>query len=242
MKTANILILMALMVAAAAAEASAQIRPAPARRGFLNVSGGVQTGSRTIDVNQTFPVYGENATITTSQTVGSGALFDVSGGYRFKPVFAVAVGFSSFSNTSPSTGTAVIPDPLIFNNPKTVPLTIPDLSHSERAVYVAAVWFYEATNEFDVAFSIGPSFTMVSQEIASSATVATGTQNATPVVTKEDKTAPSILIGVDATYMFARNFGAGGFMRYVGGSVDLPSVSDLKVGGFQIGVGARVRF
>jgi hypothetical protein len=82
----------------------------------------------------------------------------------------------------------------------------------------------------------------VGQEVASSVTVAAGTQNVTPVVTKEKKTAASALIGVDGTYMVTENFGAGVFMRYVGGKVDLPSVADLKVGGFQIGAGGRVRF
>jgi len=241
MKTANILILAAFM-AAAAVEAGAQTTPAPATHGFLNINGGAQTGSNTINVNQTFPIYGENATLTTTQTIGSGVLFDISGGYRFKPVFAVALGFTNFSNTSPSSGTAVIPDPLVFAQPKTVPLTIPDLTHNERAVYVAAVWFYDVNNKADVAFSIGPAFTRVSQEVASSVTVATGTQNATPVVTKENKTAPGILIGVDGTYLFTRMVGAGLFLRYVSGSADLPSVQDLKVGGFQIGVGARLRF
>jgi hypothetical protein len=241
MKTAKMLILAALM-SAAAVEAGAQPGPAPANHGFLNINGGAQTGSHTINVNQTFPVYGENATLTTTQTIGSGALLDISAGYRFKPVFAVALGFSNFNNTSPSSGTAVIPDPLIFNQPKTVPLTIPDLTHSERTVYLAAVWFYDVNNKADIAFSIGPSFTRVSQEVASSVTVATGTQNATPVVTTENKTAPGVLIGVDGTYLFSRMFGAGLFLRYVGGKVDLPSVSGLRVGGFQIGAGARVRF
>jgi hypothetical protein len=39
-----------------------------------------------------------------------------------------------------------------------------------------------------------------------------------------------------------RRYGVGAFIRYAGATVDLPSVSDLKVGGFQIGGGLRVRF
>jgi len=42
--------------------------------------------------------------------------------------------------------------------------------------------------------------------------------------------------------LFTPRIGAGVFIRYAGGSVDLPSAPDVKVGGFQIGVGARVRF
>jgi hypothetical protein len=240
-KMVNILMLVALM-AAAAGEASAQTTRPPATLGFVNVNVGAQTASHSFDASQTFPLYGENATATTSQKVGSGTVFDISGGYRFKPTFGVAIGFSNFSNTSASAGVAVIPDPLIFGQPRSVVLSLPDLRHTERTVYFEAVWFYEVTGKIDVAFSIGPSFNRVGQEVVSSVTVAAGTQNATPVVTTEKKTAASALIGVDGTYMVTQTFGAGVFMRYVGGKVDLPSVSDLKVGGFQIGAGARVRF
>jgi hypothetical protein len=42
--------------------------------------------------------------------------------------------------------------------------------------------------------------------------------------------------------MFQPQLGAGVFLRYAGGSVDLPEVSNVKVGGFQGGFGLRLRF
>ena len=53
-------------------------------------------------------------------------------------------------------------------------------------------------------------------------------------------------IGADMTYSIHQNIGAGLLLRYTYGSIgfDLGNgeTSDIKVGGFQIAVGARVRF
>jgi hypothetical protein len=49
----------------------------------------------------------------------------------------------------------------------------------------------------------------------------------------------------DGTYLLMRRFGVGGFLRFTGGSVDTTvdnNTVGLDVGGFQIGVGGRVRF
>ena len=51
--------------------------------------------------------------------------------------------------------------------------------------------------------------------------------------------------GVDFAYMLTEQFGGGLFVRWAGGSVDIPAAGgtqSLGVGGFQTGVGIRVRF
>ena len=94
----------------------------------------------------------------------------------------------------------------------------------------------------DVALFIGHSFIHVTQGLVSGATIPSGTQTVNLTVGSEEGTAKGVNVGVDGNYLFTRNFGAGIFIRYAGGSVDLPSAPDLKVGGFQAGIGARVRF
>jgi hypothetical protein len=57
-------------------------------------------------------------------------------------------------------------------------------------------------------------------------------------------------VGADVSYYFTERFGAGGFLRWAGGSTDIEvlDASNLRqevktdVGGFQAGFGARVRF
>ena len=131
---------------------------------------------------------------------------------------------------------------LVFDQPSTVTSTQPGLAHSENGVHLQAVWFIPATDKIDVALSIGPSFIHVTQELVSTVTIPSGTQSVNIAVGSEEGTAKGVNVGVDGNYLFTRNIGAGIFIRYAGGSVDLPSAPDLSVGGFQIGIGARIRF
>jgi hypothetical protein len=235
-------LVMAMLVAAAAANANAQTQPPPANLGFVNVSFGSQPASRDVTTSQSFPLYGETATFTTVQENGSGAVFDITGGYKIRPSYGVAVGFSNFSNTTDAALASSIPDPLIFDRPRAATGSVSDLKHSERGIHLQAVWFLPVTDKIDVALSAGPSFIMVSQDLVTSLAVPTGSQTGTPVVTTEKKTGIGINVGFDGAYMVTRNFGAGLFLRYAGAKVDLPAVADLSVGGFQVGAGVRVRF
>jgi hypothetical protein len=118
--------------------------------------------------------------------------------------------------------------------------TVDSLSHSEKTFYLQALWTIPVTDKMDASFSFGPSFINVSQELVSSVSVTGGT--ATPLTETQSDTAKGFNVGADLSYMLNPRYGVGGFVRYVGGSVGLPSVTELKVGGFQIGGGARLRF
>jgi hypothetical protein len=238
--TTRVLIL-ASLTAVARSEARAQVPAAPPSMGFVNINVGAQAASRSVEVIQTFPLYGETARVTTSASVGSGALFDISGGYNVWGPVTAAIGFSNFSKSNDATGTASIPDPLATNRPATVQVSQTGLHHSERAVHLQALWLFPVTNEFDVTVALGPTIFRVTQEITS-VTVPPGTQTVVPSVASERKTTVGANFQVDGNYMVTRRFGAGGFIRYAGAKVNLPSVADLHVGGFHIGGGLRVRF
>src|SRR5438552_10969592 len=242
--TTRILILASLAVAGGS-EARAQVPAAPPSMGFVNINVGGQAASRSVEVNQTFPLYGETARVTTSESVGSGALFDISGGYRVWRNVSAAIGFSNFSKSSDASGAASIPNPLIFGQPAAVSLSQSGLHHSERAVHIMASWLFPVTNEFDVTFAVGPSVFSAKQEVIS-VNVPPGTQSANASVGSESKSGVGAIVQVDGNYMLRRKWraawGAGAFMRYAGAKVDLPSVPGMKVGGFQLGVGLRARF
>ena len=78
--------------------AAAQTQTTPTKF-FVDVNGGAQTQSRSIDTSTSFPLYGETAVINTAQGVDGGGLFDLSVGYRL-PVtygpgtFGVGIGVS----------------------------------------------------------------------------------------------------------------------------------------------------
>ena len=241
-KTTSVLVLMAGLAMAVASEAQAQTRPAPASAGFVNISVAAQLQTRNLGTTSTFTLYDEKATLTTSQPIEKGVVFDVSGGYRVWHGVAIGAGYSSFSTTSTASVVATIPHPLYFDQPKTTTTTATDLEHTERGVHLQAVWFVPVNEKIDVALSAGPSFILVTQGLVTSVTVPPGTQNATVVTGTEDGTAIGVNLGLDGTYLFTRNVGLGLMLRYAGGSVDLPSAPGLSVGGFQAGLGLRMRF
>ena len=240
-KTSRILAISTVLLIAARSEARAQTSPAPANLFFVNVNVGAQPSRRLIEKNQSLPVFGETASISTSQPIRNGAMFDITGGYRVWHGLFVGVGFSSFGRDSDAAVVATIPNPLFFDQPLTVTTTQTALAHTEKGVHLQAVWFIPTIDNIDVSVSIGPSFIHVKQEVVSAA-IPSGTQTLSLTVGSEEGTAKGVTVGVDGNYLFTKNLGAGIFMRYVGGTVDLPSAPDLKVGGFQIGLGARVRF
>jgi hypothetical protein len=242
MRTRATVLLATAAIIAIASIVSAQTPPAPFERAYVNVNVAFQPQSRDFDTATSFSIYDETANVIGRHHVGGGALFDISGGYKVWHDIRVGVGFSSFGDTSEASFVASIPHPDFPNEHATITTTLSDLEHTERAVYVQAVYFMPITNNFDLAFGIGPTFIHVSQDLITGASVPAGTQNATPILEKQSATATGINVSFDGTYLFTRRYGAGLFLRYSGASVDLPAVSNVNVGGFQIGIGGRVRF
>ena len=81
-KTSRILIIATVLVAGAHVEAGAQSSSAPASLGFVNINVGAQPASRTIEKHETRSVFGETATLSASQPIKHGVIFDMSAGYR----------------------------------------------------------------------------------------------------------------------------------------------------------------
>jgi hypothetical protein len=233
---------LALLPVLAAVEVSAQVSPAPAKKGFIGVSFGAQPRRQTIQTTTSLGVYQETATFDTSQPIGNGAIIDVTGGYRVWENLYVGVGFSSFSKNSDSTVTARIPSPLFFDSFKTTDFTQPNLEHKERNVYVQGMYFFDVTEKVDVAIYGGAAFIGVTQSFFGAYGVEPGTQNLTYRVDNQSVRTTGGTVGVEGTYLVRRNIGVALFARYVSGTVNFPILGDVKAGGIHAGVGARYRF
>jgi len=233
------LALAAALVLAGSTGARAQTQNA--RPFFADVNIGAQTQSRTIDTSTSFPLYGETAVINASQAVDGGALFDFSGGYRVVPQFGVAVGVSIFSKSGAGALASSIPSPIALNKPATSTATATDLKHREVATHIMVSYVRPIAEDFEVAVFAGPSFFRLTQDVLS-ATVPAGTQNTTVATQSEKANATGGNVGVNVNYTLGPNYGVGVFLRYAGTTVDLPSAAGVKVGGFQLGIGLRLRF
>ena len=234
--------LMCLVACAVASPASAQATWT--NQGFVNANVGVQVGSQDFTVATPFEIYGEAGSVSSTMDVSGGGLFDVSGGYKVWRNLAVGLGYSFTRGSADAAVSASVPDPLLFDQPRQVSGTAPDLDHQEQALYLTGTWMVPVTEKVDVGLAFGPTIFFVKQEVANGVDVTEPGPSLNRVnVGSIDETAVGIHLGVDVTYLVTPRIGVGGLARYSWGAIDVENASDdLKAGGFQIGAGVRIRF
>lgn len=234
--------LLCLVLCAAATPAQAQMQWTD--KAFFNVNAGLQIGSQDLAVTTPFDIYGESGSVASTLDVKGGGLFDLSAGYKVWRNLAIGIGYSGTDAKTDANIEARVPDPLLFDAPRTVNSSVSDVQHSEHAVNVTGTWMIPVTDKVDVGLAFGPTFFSVSQDVPNSVTVSEPGPSVTSVgIESIDESTVGFHLGVDVTYMVTPRFGVGGLARYSRGSIDLDNASDsLKVGGFQIGAGLRVRF
>jgi hypothetical protein len=225
------------LVTGLVADASAQTLQST-DRAFAGLSFGGQTKARTYTTSGSLPLYEETATFESTVGIGASTLFDVSGGLRVWNNVAVGLGFSRYSDTS-------IPDPVLFDTPRSGSATVAGLKHTETQVHLSVYWLQPVTDKVDVSLYAGPTIFNVKQDLPSGFTVSPGTATiATVTQTQVKETAVGLHGGVDVRYLIRQNVGVGLFLRYAQGRVDSDLVDGgrMEVGGFQYGAGLRVRF
>jgi hypothetical protein len=231
------------LVLCAAVAPSAHAQMTWTDKAFVNITGGAQAGSHTVATSATFDLYDEQGTLSSSQKVGGGGLFDVSGGYKVRKNLAAGIGYSWSGSKGDASITALVPDPVFTDQPRNVSASAADLKHTENTIHLFAAWMVPVTDKIDVGISAGPSIFVVSQDLPTALTVTEPGPTVNQITTeKSSKTTVGINIGFDVAYMLNKRWGVGGLARYTWGSVDLKNATDkLTVGGFQIGAGLRLR-
>jgi hypothetical protein len=251
MKKTTISVVAAALTATAATALAQTRTPADTPFGrdhkvFVSVNAGGQTQPHTLDATASTTVYGQTATASTTTGIDGGPIFDLSAEYRFMKYagidLGVGAGFSTFGKTGDLSGVASVPHPVFFNRHADVAIPARGAKRNERSVYLTVVGSYRVTEEIEVAAFIGPSFLHAGQELVTAIAVPPGTQDITTTVEKQSANGAGVIVGLDVSYFVTDRIGAGGFMRYNGGSVDLPAAENVKVGGFQLGVGVRIRY
>ncbi|HEX7795248.1 MAG TPA: hypothetical protein VF456_12890 [Vicinamibacterales bacterium] len=240
MKKVTLLVTMLAIWALGAASARAQDEIV--QKGFVNIDAGAQPQRQTITATNSFPLYDETANITVTQRIRNGGVFDVSGGMRIGHNLTAGAGYSQFGRAGTGVVSASVPSPRAYNSPLIVTSDASNLDHTERAINGRITWFVPMTNSIDVSVSGGPSVIHVTQGLATGVTVAPGTQSISLGTETQSGNAFGINAGVDGNMMLVPGFGAGVWIRYTYGKLDLPDVKGLKVGGFQGGLGFRARF
>ncbi len=244
--------------AVAAAPVSAQnvLTKSWTDRGYFNVGLAQQNAKRSVEIATSFPLYDETATFGSRVAVGHEQFVDVMAGVRVWRNLAVGFGFSRYDGRSTATYTASVPDPLFFDQPRASSGGFPDQQHTEKAVYLSALWMLPIHDNLHVAIFAGPSFVSLDKDFVTGINVAPGTSNISSLSTSSlSEKATAGHVGFDIRYTIdvadvpglrgassvVTKLGFGVFARFGGGSVDSP-FGAIDVGGTQFGFGLRVGF
>jgi Outer membrane protein beta-barrel domain len=213
-------------------------------KGYVSANVGVQVGSHDLSTTSTFDIYGEGATVTSTQSVKSGGLFDVGGAYRvWGQNLLAGVFFSHTSSDTNATLNASIPDPRVFGQPRSVATSQSGAKHSENVVNLDAIWMVPVAEKLDVGVFAGPSIFFIKQDMVGAVTVTEPGPTVSAPLQRVSKTTAGINLGADLQYLLHKQWGVGGTARYTRGSAKIAGVSGkLTVGGFQLAVGVRYRF
>jgi hypothetical protein len=230
-----------ILILATASAARAQTSTVPERPIFANFDIGGQVTTSSFSGTSTTPVFNETATINLNQTVGTGLIVGLRGGYLFNSHIGVAIGVWGSSGKGDSTVVASIPDPLVTGKFKTVTVTGTDLKQTNVGVDFQLVWTRPITDRFRLAVFGGPTIIHVSQDVGSIA-VDSGGQASPSSEHQSATTAKAGNIGADTVFDITKRFGVGVFVRYAGGKADLPAASSVTVGGTQVGARLQMWF
>jgi hypothetical protein len=234
----------------AAASASAQSRQWDGR-GFVSANGGYQATTNDFQENVAFTAFAEQGDFDARYQADPGPVIDISGAVRVWRGFAVGGGITSYNRTSPVDVTAHVPHPFFFDRRREATGTVSDVKRTETAVHVDAMWVVPVTGRVNVAIFGGPSYFALKQPIVESLryndvfpydTISIeGANTTTPQESKLGYNA-----GADVMYMFTRNVGVGGVVRFAQAQFELagPNNTTVKVtaGGAQAGAGVRLGF
>src|SRR6185436_18958301 len=143
--------------------------------------------------------------------IDGGALFDISGGYRFAKSYGVAVGVSVFSNSGDGSLVASIPSPNAFNRSVTSTTSGSHLDHSEIGTHVMFAYFTTITENVDLTVTAGRSFFNLTQDVLT-ATVPAGTQTANVATQKQKGTGVGGNVGLSINYLMNSTYGFGVFL------------------------------
>lgn len=234
--------LLCLVLCAAAAPAQAQMTWTD--KGFFNVSAGIQSGSQDLTLTTPLNIFGETGSVASTLDIKSGGFFDVGAGYKVWRNLALGVSYSWTDGKSDAAIAAVVPDRLFFDRPRNVSGTVPGVKHQEQAIHFSGTWMVPVTDKIDVALAFGPTYFSVKQDLPGAVVFAEPGPSITSVGLESlNESTVGFHLGLDVSYMVTKRLGVGGMARYAGASFDVENASDkLKVGGFQIGGGVRVRF
>jgi hypothetical protein len=233
--------------------AAGGLAPAPAAaqpRFTIAVNGGYQPSTTSFDDRVTFDLNREVATVETSYPVDAGPLFDAGVSFRIWKGLAIGGAMSRIDVDGVVEVDASLPHPLFFQRNRAVSGESGAIKRSETAIHIQAQYQLPPFGRLQVVLAGGPSVLDIKQSIATDVNYTESFPYDTATFVGVDSrqiagTATGFNVGADVRWMFTRNFGVGGLVRFTRAQVDLEidnRTVQVDAGGTQLGAGVRIAF
>jgi hypothetical protein len=257
----GLVLVMAGEVAVARADSGDEARPSWEDRVFVNVSGGYQTATPNFAYVDNVVWFEEMATAEVDFEGSSSSTFEIGGGVRLLGNFGFGAAYTRYSGEQTASLTASIPHPIFWDSYAVGELSVPT-KRTESVIHLQALYMIPVTRKLQVAVFGGPSWFDCEQEAISTFMVeGSGSwydwtvELSDPEIKTLGGTTWGFNVGADVTYLFTKNIGVGGMVRYSGASLDvenalsaerddgsLAKTVNLDLGGVQVLGGIRIRF
>jgi hypothetical protein len=220
----------------------------PDSRVALDLTAGYQTIATSFSQTVTFEQYSESGSLTSTYTVGRRPVVDAGLIVRVWRSVGVGISGSYFHDSGSAQVNALVPNPLVFGQPRQVNGPA-GAAHTEAGVHFQAAYWVQPSQRLEIVVSGGPSVFRVDQDFVSDVTytqaypydVATF-QGAS--VIRQRKTETGVNIGGEVGWRVARHLGLAAAMRFSRATAEFPGTSaqSMVIGGLHVGAGIRLPF
>jgi hypothetical protein len=234
----------------------AMAAPSPAQgtssRVVVTLNGGIQTAGPGLADHFEFATdIIETAKVDVRYPAKPSVLIDGGLGLRLWKNLGVGVAVSHATVDGTAEIDAQIPHPFYLEQPRAVSGEQGGITRAETGVHVQLQISVPVASRVTLALSAGPSRLNVEQEIVTDVLY----DEEYPFDVATFRSAPArrskasvtgFNAGADLRWMFSRNIGLGGMIRFIRGSVDLETENNrpisVRAGGLQAGGGIRIGF
>lgn len=222
----------------------------PLPRFTIAVNGGYQPSSSSFDDRFTYDLNRETTSVETDYPVEAGPVFDAGAGFRIWKGLGAGIAFSRFTVDSTVQAEATLPHPLFFQRNRQISGETGGLNREETGIHIQAQYQLPPFGNVYVTLAGGPSVLDMRQSIVTDVNYTEEFPYDTASYVGVDSqrvsgTATGFNAGADIRWMFTRNIGIGGLVRYTRASVDLTRdgrTVTVDAGGTQVGGGLRLAF
>jgi len=222
----------------------------PLPRFTISVNGGYQPSTTSFDDRFTFDLNRETASVDTDYSVDAGPLFDAGVGFRIWKGLGAGIAISRFSVDSAGQAEATLPHPLFFQRNRQISGETTGITREETGIHIQVQYQLPPFGNVYVTLAGGPSVLDIQQSIVTDVNFTEEFPYDTATYVGVDSqrvsgTATGFNAGADVRWMFTRNVGVGGLVRYTRATVDLTRNNrtvTVDAGGMQVGGGVRLAF